>query len=140
MIGHHCDTPESIERTLIFAVKLRQSGFAYPVMAISTPFPGTWLFRNAERLRVRITRRNWSCYDLGTPVHETDLVSSAFLRRAYFFFNVTSKRENRFLPTLTGKSHEEYIDWLDAQLERVKQARECAVQGGVEHGGAGRRC
>ncbi len=43
IIGHHSDTPETIEKTLLLAHKIESSNLGNVAVGIATPFPGTFL-------------------------------------------------------------------------------------------------
>ena len=79
MIGHPSDTLETIEETILFADVIERLGMGKCVIAISTPFPGTVLWKQAERLGIQIKVRDWSKYDLNTPIYETERVKANHL-------------------------------------------------------------
>ena len=39
--------------------------------AVTTPFPGTFLYENADELGVTLVSENWEDFDCGTPVMAT---------------------------------------------------------------------
>ncbi|WP_066500554.1 B12-binding domain-containing radical SAM protein [Abyssisolibacter fermentans] len=70
MIGHPEDTKESIERTIDFMMELKAKGVALGV-SITTPFPGTYLYKNLQRLGCKLITNEWSNYTLDQCIFET---------------------------------------------------------------------
>lgn len=87
IIGHHADTRETIEKTVLFAEAIRQSGLGTAVIGISTPLPGTRLLDAAAELGVEITVRNWARYTLTNPIYHTRNFTENDLRRAMLAFD-----------------------------------------------------
>ncbi|HYB93081.1 MAG TPA: radical SAM protein, partial [archaeon] len=80
MAPHPWDTLETVEETAKFMRELLDLGVNSGVptkwgvtvtLAVTTPFPGTYLYENAEKLGLTFTSRNWEDYDCGTPVFYT---------------------------------------------------------------------
>ncbi|MFW0859232.1 MAG: B12-binding domain-containing radical SAM protein [Dehalococcoidia bacterium] len=105
MIGHPGDTLKTIEKTLLLADVIERLEKGLSFVAISTPFPGTPLWEEAEKLGIQIKVRDWSKYDLNTPIYETAGVSGNDLRKAIFYF--AHRRDRRTNPGLSGSSQEE---------------------------------
>lgn len=70
MIGHPEDTKESIGRTIEFMIELKKQGVALGV-SITTPFPGTYLYRNLQKLECNLITNEWSNYTLDQCIYET---------------------------------------------------------------------
>lgn len=91
IIGHHCDTLSSIEKTLMLAATIEMSGLGAVAVGVSTPFPGTVLREKATSLGAIIGQDRWSSYTLVRPVYSTKEVSVDEVRRALHLFH-TDKR------------------------------------------------
>jgi len=115
MIGHPSDTLETIEKTLLLADVIESLGMGKCVVGISTPFPGTRLWEEAEKLGIQIKVRDWSRYDLNTPIYETVEVSSNHLMKAMFYFQ--HQRHQTTNPGLSGSSQEK-IDIIRENFAR----------------------
>lgn len=70
MVPHPADTLETVKETAKFMRELLSLG-ANVTLAITTPFPGTYLYENAERLGLTFTSRDWGEYDCLDPVFYT---------------------------------------------------------------------
>lgn len=127
IIGHHADTLETIERTVLFAQAIRDSGIGTAVVGISTPLPGTRLFDEAAALGVEITVRNWGRYTLTTPVYRTRNFSENDLRRAFLAFDEGTFRDGAG-GGLTGLDHREFREELARFLDELT-AGEAATTG-----------
>jgi radical SAM superfamily enzyme YgiQ (UPF0313 family) len=120
IIGHPFDTRETIEKTVIFATVIRQIGTA--ALGISTPYPGTQLYREAEKLGLRIMVKNWRKYDTLTPIYETANFHLNDLRRAYYLFD-RCRATLRARPILTDNRHEDYWTALQAWADNLLQLK-----------------
>lgn len=71
MLGHFCDTKETLEETAQFIEELYMK--YKPEMAVSynTPFPGTWQYENRDELGLKIKVNSYKLFSLLTPVVET---------------------------------------------------------------------
>ena len=84
IVGHHVDTPQSIQRTIDFVERLNDEyNIATPV-SINTPFPGTYLYENANELGVKILSRNWADYTLDRCIMETPYLSKNDIQRWHY--------------------------------------------------------
>lgn len=120
IIGHHCDTLESIERTIMLASAIRDNDIGIAIVGICTPLPGTPLFVRAEELGVRFITRDWSRFDLSTPVFETDNFTAQDIKKAQYYFDVEAMKGGKL--ELSGSSHGEYRRVLLEFVARVKAA------------------
>ncbi len=119
ILGHPTDTLESMERTLILAAKLDQSGVVLSVAGICTPFPGTKIWNRIDEYPLKMHSYNWRIYDLSTPIFTTDNFSQDDLRRAYFYFHYQCKTGQE-LPGLTDCKHTEYIQQVDELVRSIQ--------------------
>jgi radical SAM superfamily enzyme YgiQ (UPF0313 family) len=114
ILGHHSDTRETIEKTILLAMAVREFGHLTGI-GISTPFPGTPLDQRSRELGVRIAVHDWRRYNLHTPIYSTqdftllDLSKAEFLFRTRTFFDAP--------PTLLTESphvhlRAELSDWI----------------------------
>lgn len=79
MIGNPGENEESIRKTIEYSKKI---GIQFAIYNISTPFPGTDLFRWAkEKGLLKHTR--WGLYDLAHPVLDLPTVSSQTVQEYY---------------------------------------------------------
>ena len=77
IIGAPFETEEDIKRTLNFAIKLNPD---YAQFSILTPYPGTELYKEAERENLLLTK-NFSEYTAGKPVLRNKFLSPEELKR-----------------------------------------------------------
>lgn len=79
VIGHPGDTKETISDTINFAKKLVRRG-AHAIFGILTPFPGTEVFNNREKLGIEILDWDFSRWNLNLPVMKTKHLSRRDLK------------------------------------------------------------
>ncbi len=79
MLGNPGETEETMEENIRFAIKLDPD---LAIFNITTPYPGTKMFRWAEEKRYLLTRR-WDDYDLAKPVLRLPTVSPEAVQRYY---------------------------------------------------------
>lgn len=115
MLGHPSDTLETIEETLLFGDVIENLGMGSCVMGISTPYPGTRLRKEAQTLGIQIKVREWSKYDLNTPIYETERVKGNHVRKALLYYH--HQRHQISNPRLSGRSQEE-IDLIRENFVR----------------------
>lgn len=91
MLGHYKDTKETMEETIGFARHLQElnANVDYGI-SINTPFPGTWQYDNAEEIGLIITDKDFSHYNLVTPVIRTAAFNEQDLFNLY-------RRANEFI-------------------------------------------
>lgn len=80
IIGHYCDTKETIEETIALMKRLRTNGIETSI-ASCTPFPGTPLYENKEKLEVIIHSSSWQDYDFGNVIISTKYLTSEEIRK-----------------------------------------------------------
>ena len=54
IIGHHTDTHDTVQETISFAEHLHYDYGVYPIFSMNTIYPGTYMFKNYEKLGVKI--------------------------------------------------------------------------------------
>jgi radical SAM superfamily enzyme YgiQ (UPF0313 family) len=96
MIGLPWDTASTVRQTIDFAVSLQQEFAVQVGISIATPFPGTAMFRHAERLGLEIQERDYAMYNLYTPVMRTRHLTREEIRNLHF---ESLDRLRRNLPT-----------------------------------------
>lgn len=129
IIGHHCDSLATMERTLLLARAIIDNDIGVAVVGVCTPLPGTPLFRRADELGLRLLTRDWEKYDLNTPVFETDAFTADDVRRAQYYFEVGATRGEPL--NLSGTDHTDYQRLLTDFVARVREVK------GAEHTHAG---
>lgn len=107
MIGHHCDTLETIEKTMILALALQK--ICIVAISISTAYPGTYLYNHAAELNVRLFNHDWVSYNLMTPTYDTPNFTANDLLRAMYLFNMEGAHLAK-RSMLSGNTHEELWD------------------------------
>ncbi|HEY9059589.1 MAG TPA: radical SAM protein, partial [Pseudobacteroides sp.] len=83
ILGHYCDTKDSMEETLNFVKEAYTNYKAEIAIFYNTPYPGTWQYINKDRLGIRIIADKYSLYTCMVPIIETDNFSSNDLREFY---------------------------------------------------------
>ncbi|QNU67037.1 B12-binding domain-containing radical SAM protein [Ruminiclostridium herbifermentans] len=83
IIGHYCDNKETIRETIELMKHLKKAGVEVSV-ASCTPFPGTVLYENRDRLNVKILASSWQDYDFGNVIIETEFLKNEELRELLF--------------------------------------------------------
>jgi len=72
MIGHYCDTRETMGETLGLIERLfRKYKKIQLVLSYNTPFPGTWQYTRMNRLGMRLAADKYEDLNLAAPVVET---------------------------------------------------------------------
>jgi radical SAM superfamily enzyme YgiQ (UPF0313 family) len=87
MIGHPQDTLRTISKTLYLASCIVKYDLALVGLSISTPFPGTVLYNDSDKLGLRILTKNWDNYTTTKPVYSTERFDSNDLRQAFYYFH-----------------------------------------------------
>lgn len=72
ILGHYCDTDETMIQTITFAKHLKKlNPNVNYVVSINTPFPGTYQYDHPDEIGIEIIDRDYSHYNLMTPVFRT---------------------------------------------------------------------
>ena len=76
MVPHPEDTMDTLQQTETFMNELKKLGVQIFV-SLTTPFPGTYLHHNAEKLGVEFVSQDTNDFNLATPVIRTRHLSIA---------------------------------------------------------------
>jgi radical SAM superfamily enzyme YgiQ (UPF0313 family) len=118
IVGHPSDTIETMEKTVIFGLALRE--IAGSAIAISTPFPGTPLYERAEELGIQIQVADWQAYNLATPIYSTRNFTVNDLWRVHLLSKESEPNwKLQFLPP-NGK-HAEFLQDVCHWVGEMKQ-------------------
>lgn len=83
MIGHHTDTPDTVQETINFAEHLHHDYGVYPIFSMNTIYPGTYMFKNYEKLGVKIHTTDWSSNLMTSSTISTKYLSRDDIQRYY---------------------------------------------------------
>ncbi|MBU3171910.1 B12-binding domain-containing radical SAM protein [Clostridium estertheticum] len=105
ILGHPFDTHETVQQTIIFALKLREMYKANVFGSILTPYPGTQLYNNAEEYGIKILTKDWDKFTMDNAIINTKHLTAFDLREYYQrFVNVLLGKSRMFVaPTITKK-------------------------------------
>lgn len=81
MIGHPQDTEETMKKTINFAEELLNNGATSCTFNALTPFPGTYVYENREKLGIKLITNDWEKYNFLNPVFETPNISVEQIRK-----------------------------------------------------------
>ncbi|WP_069648896.1 B12-binding domain-containing radical SAM protein [Caloranaerobacter ferrireducens] len=107
MIGQPYDTLESIQKTIEFATEIQSYG-ARVVLSVTTPFPGTYMYNNPEKVGIHIVDKNFDNYNTFTPVYDTKHFKREDIRRNYYDAIIKLGRGLN-----DSKKKEEYRQWRE---------------------------
>jgi anaerobic magnesium-protoporphyrin IX monomethyl ester cyclase len=82
MIPHPDDTWKTIQETESLMEELKDLGVQIFV-SLTTPFPGTFLYDNAENLGVEFVTQDTDEFNLATPVIRTKYLSVEEIEKAF---------------------------------------------------------
>lgn len=88
IIGQPFDTKETIKNTIDFALELQNLG-ARVVFSVSTPYPGTYMYTNPDKLGLTIKDKDFDNYNTQTPVYDSLNLTMEEIRNAFFDAFVT---------------------------------------------------
>ncbi|OPX45202.1 B12 binding domain protein [Ruminiclostridium hungatei] len=71
MLGHYCDTRETMEMTLEFIKRMFEKHRMDAMLTYNTPFPGTWQYQHRDRLGLNLISENYCDFTVLTPSVET---------------------------------------------------------------------
>ena len=109
MIGHHSDTPESVNNTMRFIEKLIKEYCVHTVAGVNTPFPGSDTYDHAIELGIEIFSKDWNNYNFFTPVFNSKYLTAQQISN---YFEQTT--------TLINNSNKQY--GVNDKTHRVAQA------------------
>lgn len=84
MLGHFCDTRETMEETASFITMLYEKYVPEIAVSFNTPFPGTWQYSNREKIGLKLTTNVYKRYSLVEPIVETDQFTLNDQREVYY--------------------------------------------------------
>lgn len=121
IIGHPQDTIETIEKTLIMARLLNNTEFSLSVIGVCTPFPGTALWNNRDKIGIEILTKKWSRYDLVTPIFRTSNFSDDDLKKGYYYFsNALGDKDS--LPCLSDNTYDAFIQEINSFITEINKS------------------
>lgn len=82
LIGQPFDSKETIEKTINLASKLQNLG-SKVVLSITTPFPGTDIYRNPSKYEIEIIDYDFNNYNTFIPTYKTKNFSLNEIRNIY---------------------------------------------------------
>jgi radical SAM superfamily enzyme YgiQ (UPF0313 family) len=83
MIGQPYDTHETILDTIKFASELQSYG-AKVLFSVTTPYPGTYLYNQADKFGIEIVERDFDYYNTFTPVYNTKNFTVSDVQTYYY--------------------------------------------------------
>jgi radical SAM superfamily enzyme YgiQ (UPF0313 family) len=72
ILGHFCDTVDTMEDTYNFIVRIYNAFGAEIAIYLNTPFPGTYQAAHSEKLGLRVIENDYSKYTNLIPIIETE--------------------------------------------------------------------
>ncbi len=84
MLGHHCDTPETMQDTIEHAKYMTNTYGAMVRMSCNTVFPGSPQHMEKDKLGIKIYARNWDEYKTNNPTISAKAFTIDDLREKYF--------------------------------------------------------
>ncbi len=124
IIGALDETKEMIMNTVRFAKLLDPRNVQFSIL---TPFPGTRLYEDAEKMGV-IIHKNWKYYDGAHAVMRTKYLEpheiQKLLNMAYISFYIRPKRLIKIMPTAI-----KYLIELPPKRKRAKRIEEMILRG-----------
>lgn len=84
MLGHYCDTVETMNDTLSFIKRMYSEYKADISVYFNTPFPGTWQHTNKDKLGMTIKAKSYKNYSLIEPIVETENFNINDQRKVYY--------------------------------------------------------
>ncbi len=115
MIGHPTETEKEFKATLKLALKIKKLG-GEVTFAVQTPYPGSYLYRKAENIGIKILTRQWREYHHLNPVIETQNFSNSDLRR--MLFDSITRIMNTTLPDIEVLEEKPMVTKISEGLER----------------------
>ena len=107
IIGQPFDTKDTIKNTVSFALELQDLG-ARVVFSVSTPYPGTFMYNNPDKLGLKILDTDFDNYTTQIPVYDSMHLSKEEIRTAFF---------DAFVALGKGSMHEN----TRSMLQRVRK-------------------
>jgi len=89
IIGHFCDTKETIQESIDFAEFLQKTLGAGVVMGVTVPYPGTLVWNKAQEMGVEILSFDFDGYVVTNPIINTLYLTASQLR--YFQYGAMTR-------------------------------------------------
>lgn len=83
IIGNHSDTHETMQETIEFAESLRKNYGVYPIFSMNTAYPGTYIYRNHEKLGLKLHTKDWNSNLMTSSTMDTKYLSRDDIQRYY---------------------------------------------------------
>jgi radical SAM superfamily enzyme YgiQ (UPF0313 family) len=83
IIGNHSDTHETMQETIDFAEHLRYDYGVYPIFSMNTAYPGTYIYRNYEKLGLKLHTKEWNSNLMTSSTMSTKNLSRDEIQRYY---------------------------------------------------------
>lgn len=83
IIGQPYDTKDTLKETVSFALELQELG-ARVVFSVSTPYPGTFMYNNPDKLGLKILDTDFDNYTTQIPVYDSMYLTKEEIRTAFF--------------------------------------------------------
>lgn len=93
IIGQPYDTKQTINETMSFAKELKTLG-ASIVFSVSTPYPGTYMYNNPDKLGLEILDFDTDNYTTQIPVYNSKYLTKDEIQSAYFDAVVSLSQTN----------------------------------------------
>ncbi|HEY9059131.1 MAG TPA: radical SAM protein [Pseudobacteroides sp.] len=84
MVGHFCDTKETMEETLNFIKHVSTNYKAEVALSFNTPFPGTWQYTHKDKLGMKLVTDKYKLFSLLDPIVETNAFTTNDQREIFF--------------------------------------------------------
>ncbi|SFB30640.1 B12-binding domain-containing radical SAM protein [Clostridium frigidicarnis] len=97
IMGHPFDTHETVQETILFALKLRRLYKANVFGSILTPYPGTKIYENMKSYEMELLTADWNKFTMDNAIINTKHLTANDLREYYQkFVNVLLGKTNEF--------------------------------------------
>lgn len=89
ILGHYTDTHDTVQQTISFAEYLHNNYEVNPVFSMNTIYPGTYMFKNYEKLGVKIHATDWSSNLMTSSTISTKYLTKDDIQR---YYNITHEK------------------------------------------------
>jgi len=93
ILFHHCDTNESLKKTIEFSKKIQGTG-ARARFTYNTPFQGTYQYKKKKDLGIEIVSDNFDDFDLSNPVINTRYFKKSEMRSVFDISDMNTSEVN----------------------------------------------
>ena len=84
IVGHYCDTPETMQQTVTLIRKMTESYQIKPLFSFNTLFPGTYQAQHSQQLGLNLQQNKLELIDPNVPNIEGQHFTAEDLRQFYF--------------------------------------------------------